>query len=202
MVEARLIKCAINHRTAETILFLDIKGAELVCDVYSLEIENAWIHTGRPRDFHHDLTTASLARRVIFESETTTYSVLTLEFEHYLKRVQGRKGGSTKGLGYPDFRVSTKNVGDQPRTIDVERDCATIGRQAFERKIQGATYPLLIVFDKPKRGAWLYTQAVNMGTTRRIYLTEYKTLPNNIFSPAICWHPPHCDPMAITIWNQ
>lgn len=199
MVKARLIRYELDPKVDETILFLNAKGAYIVCSQHGLSIDNAWLHSGK--DFNHDLTTAALARRFIFASKTTTLSVDDLEFEHFLKREQGLKGVSTKGLGYPDFRVYIKNQGKNTITCDIERDCGTIGKGSFEKKIKGSYCPLLIVSNEMKRVNWVFKCVRQILTKRNVYITTYDKLPENMLSPFECWSPPNLNPVTVMIWK-
>lgn len=199
MIKAKLIRCEIDPKMDEMILFLNVKGAYIVCNQYSLDIDNAWLHSGK--DYHHNLTTAALARRFIFESKVTTFSVDDLEFEHVLKRNRGLSGVSTKGVGYPDFRVYIITQSKKTKTCDIEVDCGTIGKRAFEKKIKGAYCPLLIVCNDVKRVNWLFGCIRYSLTTRDIYITTYDRLPENIFSPLKGWRPPEIHLITVTIWQ-
>jgi len=129
MQDARLIEVVTDNRAHERIIVLALKGAELACKVFSLDIENAWLHAGKDQDYYHDLTTAILARRFVFNApEDITVDLL---FEFYLKKERQRRRPNVSGIGYPDFRVHLYRNNKEEKTFDVERDCSTIGRHAY-----------------------------------------------------------------------
>jgi hypothetical protein len=198
MQNAGLIKFIEDHRSRDRILVLDRKGAELVCNVYSLEIENAWIHSGKEQDYYHDLSVAEIASHLVFDANDELE--VDLEFEFYLKKEQQRRSGNTKDLGYPDFRVHFKNAAE--KIYDVERDCGTISRHAYGKKLLSSHYPLLIITETIQRVKWLFKNAIELQAQRKIFITQKKRLPQNIYSPFKCWSPPNPDLITLKIYEE
>ncbi len=200
MESASLIKIIENHRSPERILILTRMGAELVCNVFSLEIKNAWTHAGKDQDYYHDITMAEIARNFIFNCPVQMK--VDLEFEFFLRKEQQRKKGNIKGLGYPDFRVYLyrENNSDEKEMIyDVERDCSTISLHAYEKKVSSSHYPLIVVTDTIQRANWLFRNAVKLQSRRRVFIVHKKKLPRNIYSPIPCWSPPKPDEIILKI---
>ena len=200
MQDANLIQIIEDNRADDRILILGKKGAELVCNVHSLEIENAWTHAGKNSDFYHDLTTAQIARNFIFNAKDEIE--VNLEFEHFLKKVQQRKNGNINGLGYPDFRVHLGKKDNEEQIYDVERDCCTIGKHSFEKKLCSSQYPLLIVTDTMQRVKWIYMNARELQVSRRVFIVRIKQLPKNIYSPFKCWSPPNTEEITFKIGEE
>ena len=196
MQDAKLIRIIEDNRADDRILILGEKGAELVCNVFSIEIENAWIHAGK--DYYHDLTTAEIARNFILNASDDLDDV-NIEFEFYLKKEQQRMQGNVKGFGYPDFRVHLYRKNEEQKIYDVERDCSTISKHAFEKKLYGSDHPILIVTDTIQRVKWLFKHALELRVSRRVFITRIKQLPKNIYSPISCWSPPNPDPITLKI---
>jgi len=200
MQKARLIDVVTDNRARERIIVLAPKGAELVCKVYSLDIENAWLHSGKDQDYYHDLTTAIIARRFVFNVPDDF--TVDLHFEFFLKKERQRRIGNVSGIGYPDFRVHLYRKNKEEKTFEVERDCSTVGRHAFEKKLRSSHSPLLVVTDTKKRANWLIKNAMSINAPRSVYVTLLKELPQNVYSSIKCWSIPDNNMVTIKILDD